>query len=198
MEKITVHLTTHAWIFPLRVCELWRCLLIYRLTGWSSSLPTGSGRSPSGGLLPMVLRRLLPWQRMRSLSRAMSDAFWMTNWSYVRSPMSSAPCRKRCTLHSSFCCNDSLRWVLCLASQPRTTETKERDENRDIRCVRWDKQILKEYFCSWFAILDITFLTGDDLFMKLVTAVIELVCLPVSQKHFTAAHLHTKCNMYSD
>lgn len=38
----------------------------------------------------------------------------------------------------------------------------------------------------------VTFLTGDDLFMKLVAAVVELVCLPVSQKHFTAAHLHTQ------
>lgn len=37
----------------------------------------------------------------------------------------------------------------------------------------------------------ITLLTGDDLFMKLVAAVVELICLPVSQKHFTAAHLHT-------
>lgn len=43
-----------------------------------------------------------------------------------------------------------------------------------------------------FVILDITFLTGDDLFMKLVAAVVELVCLPVSQKHFTAANLCTE------
>lgn len=41
----------------------------------------------------------------------------------------------------------------------------------------------------WFVILHVTLLTGDDLFMKLVAAVVELVCLPVSQKHFTAAHL---------
>lgn len=106
--------------------------------------------------------------------------------------MSSAPCRKRCTLHSSFCCNDSLRWILCLASQPRTTETRG-VENRDIRCV---KLILKEHLCCWIAIMNITFLAGDDLFMKLVTAVVELVCLPVPQKHFAAAHLHKQCNMY--
>ncbi len=40
--------------------------------------------------------------------------------------------------------------------------------------------------------MHVTFLTGDDLFLKLVAAVVELVCLPVSQKHFTAAHLHTQ------
>lgn len=43
----------------------------------------------------------------------------------------------------------------------------------------------------WFVILHVTLLTGDDLFMKLVAAVVELVCLPVSQEHFIAAHLHT-------
>lgn len=39
-------------------------------------------------------------------------------------------------------------------------------------------------------LLHVTLLTGDDLFMKLVAAVVQLVRLPVPQEHFTAAHLH--------
>ena len=97
--------------------------------------------------------------------------------------MSSAPCRKRCTLHSSFCCDDSLRWTRCRASQPRTTEEEE-EEDGEVREGTIDRE-----HC-WF-VVDVTFLTGDDLFMELVAAVVELVGLPVSQKHFAAAHLQT-------
>lgn len=41
------------------------------------------------------------------------------------------------------------------------------------------------------SVCQFTFLTGDDLFMELVAPVSQLVCLPVPQKHFAAAHLHT-------
>lgn len=35
----------------------------------------------------------------------------------------------------------------------------------------------------------VTLLTGDDLFMNLVAAIVELVRLPVPQEHFAAANL---------
>lgn len=44
--------------------------------------------------------------------------------------------------------------------------------------------------------LDVTFLTGDNLFVNLVAAITELVGLPVPQKHFTTAHLHTQHTHY--
>ena len=43
----------------------------------------------------------------------------------------------------------------------------------------------------------ITSLTGDDLFMKLVAAIVKLVSQPVSEKYFTAAHLHTHTHTHT-
>ena len=71
---------------------------------------------------------------------------------------------------------------------------KRGEEDRDVRGVskRKTAEHSSNNKCYWSVILDITFLTGDDLFMKLVAAVVQLVGLPVPQKHFAAAHLHTQ------
>lgn len=72
-------------------------------------------------------------------------------------------------------------------------EVIEKRESRHVRVVSAVKsgKPWRNTMGYWFVIMDITLLTGDDLFMKLVAAVVELVSLPVSQKNFTAAHLHT-------
>lgn len=44
----------------------------------------------------------------------------------------------------------------------------------------------------WFIVLDITFLAGDDLFMKLVAAVVELFRLPIPQEDLADPHLTTQ------
>lgn len=59
-----------------------------------------------------------------------------------------------------------------------------------------NKNSILDHDLFFLAVLN-TFLTGDNLFLKLVAAVNELVGLPVSQKHFTTAHLNRKHTQYT-
>lgn len=72
------------------------------------------------------------------------------------------------------------------------------EEEMKIQMLEAELKQQQKHLGCWFFYFDITFLTCDDLFMKLVTAIVELVGLPVSQKHFTAAHLRTQKGLWSN
>lgn len=81
-------------------------------------------------------------------------------------------------------CDELAVWPASLGSLTRWTRIKAKNiKGKD------EGQSIQVGASCWFVNVPITLLTGDDLFMKLVAAVIELVCLPISQKHFAGANL---------